>query len=92
MTNTESGETITKHFIPGSIRDKNSLPCSDDSKEDNRIFVVMQCTLDPHKKYKLEQATDMKERLSPLFLNVTFKYDKSIHIIKKNKKKYCLTP
>ena len=52
----------------------------------------MQCTLDPHKKYKLEQATDMKERLSTLFLNVTFKYDKSIHIIKKNKKKYCLTP
>ena len=94
MTDAISGETITKHFIPRSIRDKNPVCCSNDVKDDNRIAVVIQRTLARHKKYKIEQAMDIqevfklgieitKERLSTIFLNVVFKYAKVIHIMKK---------
>ena len=94
MTDAKSGAPITERFIPGSIRDKNPVRCSDDVKEDNRIVIVMQRTLARHEKYKSEQATDIqevskleidttKERLSTLFLNAAFKYAKVVHIMEK---------
>ena len=102
MTDTESGETITNFFIPRSIRDKTPYRCSDNVKEDNRIAVVMQRTLACHGRYKIEQATEirevskleieiMKERLSSLFLNAAFKYAKVSHITKR-REELSLTP
>ena len=61
VTNGESGETITEHFIPRSIRDRNPVCCSDNVNEDNRIAVVMQHTLVRQERYKIEQATDIQE-------------------------------
>ena len=103
MTNAKSGAPVTEQCIPKSIRDKNSVRCSDDAKEDNRIVIVMQRTLARHEKYKSEQATDiqevskleidiMKERLSALFLNAGFKYAKVIHIMEKKREEPSTPP